>query len=209
MTSLLYITCSVRGDASRTAMLANAFLDGLKERNPDLKVTKRDVGQTPPAHPDHAYTVANYTPADARTDEMVAALKQSDELIDELHSHDTYLFAVPMYNYSVPSTMKAWIDNVVRIGRTFQLTEDGRLEGLLEGKKALFVTTRGVPGYKDNPVMQGMDFQEPYLETIFGLLGVSDVTFESTDGLDFASEEAKAAALENAKGKLSELARSW
>jgi FMN-dependent NADH-azoreductase len=110
-------------------------------------------------------------------------------LIEELEAADTIVLAVPMYNFSIPSTLKAWIDHVARAGRTFRYTAAGP-EGLLNGKKVFVVSGRGGFYSGDSPA-KVLDFQEPYLRAVLGFLGLTDVTFIHVEGLKVSSEAAE------------------
>ena len=122
-----------------------------------------------------------------RQKELVAL---SDELIAELEVADTIVLAVPMYNFSIPSTLKAWIDHVARRGRTFRYTEKGP-EGLLRDKKVFVLVSRGGVYSKGSPAAP-FDFQEPYLRTVLGFLGLTDVTFVHFEGVGMGPEAAAA-----------------
>jgi FMN-dependent NADH-azoreductase len=128
------------------------------------------------------------TPVDARTQAQQAAVDFADELIAEVEAADAIVIAAPMYNFSIPSTLKAWIDHIARAGRTFRYTESGP-QGLLTGKKVFVVTGRGGVFSGESPA-RGMDFQEPYLRTVLGFLGLDDVTFIHIEGLKVSAEAA-------------------
>lgn len=204
----LHVTSSVRTEDSQSGKLGRYFCKTLQAVDPDATISIRDVGLAPPPHPTHAYTVANYTPPDQRTDKMMEVLRGSDELIDELLAADTLVFAVPMYNFSVPSTFKAYIDNVVRVGRTFFPTDGGGFSGALSEKKALFITTRGAMYGPESPI-RDFDIQTPWLKTVFGFMGLTDTTFVNADGLDFGGDEYRETSLAAAKEDLTKLASTW
>lgn len=204
----LYVTASVRTEGSQSSKLGQHFCEALKAANPDAIFSHRDVAGTPPPHPTHAYTVANYTPPEQRTEEMKAALKVSDALIDELVAADTLVFALPMYNFSVPSTFKAYVDNIVRVGRTFFPAESGGFTGALGDKKALFITARGAMYGPQSPI-RDFDMQTPWLRTVFGFMGLSDATFVHADGLDFGEAEYRQASIAAAQAQLTKLATTW
>ena len=139
---------------------------------------------------------------------MQQALAASDILIDEVLAADHLVFSVPMYNFSVPSTLKAYIDNIVRVGRTFAVDEGGGFRGLLSGKKALFVTSRGAI-YRSGSPLHAFDHQEPYLRTVFGFMGLTDIHFVHADGLDFADEAHREKSLAAAQESLLALSQLW
>lgn len=208
MTHHLYVTASVREHGSQSSRLGQIFCDELKAANSDATFVHRDVGLNPPPHPTHNYTVANYTPPEERTEQMIADLATSDLLIDELLLADKLIFAVPMYNFSVPSTFKAYIDNLVRIGRTFFPAGDGGFQGALGTKKAVFITAHGAI-YGDGSPLKELDLQTPWLKTVFGFMGLTDTRFVSADGLDFGEAAYRQESLQSAEAELRELATIW
>lgn len=113
-----------------------------------------------------------------------------------------------MYNFSIPSTFKAYIDNIVRVGRTFEVKQDGSFSGLLAQTKVLFITSRGAVYNMDSPI-RAFDQQEPYLRTVFGFMGITAPQFVHADGLDFAEQSYRDESLKRARRKLAALAASW
>lgn len=150
--------------------------------------------------------MAEFTPPEALPPEMAELLKFSDELVGEFLAADRCVFSVPMYNFSIPSNFKAYIDQVVRVGRTFT-EEDGQVRGLANGKKVLFITSRGVEYGADSPC-EGWDCQEPALRYAFQFMGVTDIQFIHANGLDMG-DEARKLALDEAQSKIQELVNSW
>jgi FMN-dependent NADH-azoreductase len=173
MPSLLRIDASSRLSGSHSRALADAFEAAWSARFPGGMVVKRDLATKPIAHIQEATIAGFYTPP-ASLDEMLKrAVALSDELIDELNAADTVLIATPMYNFSVPSALKSWIDQVVRINRTFSY--DGKkFTGLVEAKRVVVVAAFGAEGY--GGALASADFVTPYLKFLFAFLGVSDVT---------------------------------
>jgi FMN-dependent NADH-azoreductase len=123
---------------------------------------------------------AAYTPEDARTEEQKKQLAISDVLVAELQTADEYVFGVPMHNFGIPSTLKLWIDQVARAGKTFSYSAAGP-EGLLKGKKATLVIASGGV-YDQGTAREGYNFVTPYLRTVFGFLGITDVHFIAAGG---------------------------
>ncbi|MEL6315278.1 MAG: NAD(P)H-dependent oxidoreductase [Pseudomonadota bacterium] len=157
-------------------------------RHAGAKEIRRDLSKTPVPQTTDAWIGASFTPAEDRTADQKHTLTLSDELVDELIAADTIVIGMPMYNFSVPSAFKAWIDQVARPGRTFNYTENGPV-GLLEGKRVIVaMATGGVPQGSD------MDFATNYLTFFLGFLGITDVQFVAADGLnaDEAGARAKA-----------------
>ena len=205
---ILRIYSSVRIENSKTRMLTDFFINELKKQN-DFTLESRDVGINPPKFPTDEFISANYTPEENRTLEMKTVLKSSDILIDELFNSDKIVIASPMYNFSISATLKAYIDNIVRVGKTFKLNENGSMEGLLNGRKLLVITSRGAMSYKTGEVLNSFDFQENYLTTLFNFLGITDITFVNTEAQDFGTEELKISNFEYSKEQLVKLAKKW
>jgi FMN-dependent NADH-azoreductase len=129
---------------------------------------------------DGAWVGAAYTPVEARTPEQNKMLAVSEALIAELQQADEYVFGVPMHNFSIPSTLKLWIDQVVRAGRTFSYSSSGPA-GLLTGKKAtLLIASGGI--YDHGTALASLNFVTPYLRTVFGFIGITDLTVIAAEG---------------------------
>lgn len=180
MPTLLHIDSSPLGEASISRHLTNEFVQSWKLANPDGKIITRDLTTTPIAPVTAAWVGAAYTPEDSRTPEQRQLLALSDTLIAELQSADEYVFGVPMHNFSVPSSVKLWIDQIARAGKTFSYV-DGAPAGLLKGKRASFLLTSGGV-YDAGTAMASFNFVEPYLRTVFGFLGVTETTFLNAGG---------------------------
>lgn len=187
MGKLLFVTSSIFGSDSKSRQLGQAFVDKWLAQHPGTSVIERDLAAEPLPHITGATMGAIFTPAEKRSPEQSEAVAFADRLIEELEAADTILLAVPMYNFSVPSTLKAWIDHVARAGRTFRYTEKGPV-GLLKGKRVFIVTARGGV-YSQGPA-KALDFHEPYLRGILGFLGLDDVTFVHAEGLAISAEAA-------------------
>jgi FMN-dependent NADH-azoreductase len=186
MSNVLLIHSSVFGDKSQSLALARDFL----KRYPHRSVVERALSPQTMPHLDGETFVAMGTPANEHDSGQQAAVALSDALIAELEAADTIVLAAPMYNFSIPSTLKAWIDHVARRGRTFNYTEKGP-EGLLKGKKVFVLTARGGV-YSNGAPAAALDFQEPYLRTVLGFLGLTDVTFVHFEGVGMGPEAANA-----------------
>ncbi len=177
MTRILTITASPNRDGSVSTGLVQRLAGVL---NRDADVTIRDLGAEPPAHLDQAMIGAFYTPEEARSDEQNTLLASSDQYVGELEAADVIILGTPMHNFGIPSALKAWIDQVARVGRTFKYTENGP-EGLLKDKKVYVVTARG-GDYSQSSPMNSLDHQIPYLKTVLGFVGLDDVTFINAEG---------------------------
>jgi FMN-dependent NADH-azoreductase len=183
MTHILHIDSSPRSERSISRLLTKEFITAWKQAYPSDTVTYRDLGRhfIPPI--DEAWVAAAFSRSKELSPQLEAALKISDELIDELLAANLCVFGVPMYNYSIPANFKAYIDQIVRVKRTFTIGQDG-YKGLVKDKKILVVTTRGGT-YSNSP----LDFQEPYLKAIFELIGITDITFIHAENLSMGYEE--------------------
>jgi FMN-dependent NADH-azoreductase len=189
MSNLLLITSSLFGDQSKSAQIAGEFVESWRRAHPGTAVTQREL--TPDSMPHLSLDAlgALLIQAEQRTAEQRASVVFDDRLIEELEAADVIVLAVPMYNFSIPSTLKAWIDHVARAGRTFRYTAAGP-EGLLKGKKVFVITGRGGFYSGDSPA-KVLDFQEPYLRSVLGFLGLDDVTFIHVEGLKVSPETAE------------------
>ena len=199
---VLHIDASPRTVRSVTRKLTSAFINALRVKHPGLKVTHHDIGHHPPAFISDSWVGAALAPADHNDPAMKGVLHHSDELTTELMATDLLVIGSPMHNFTVSASLKAWIDQVVRTDMTFKITEAG-VEPLLKGKKAIIVTSRG--GFVAGTAY---DFQEPYLRTILGFIGITDVTFVHAEGVN-EGEQARETAMTTAAAKLIELAKGW
>lgn len=184
--TVLHVDSSARIDGSISRDLTADIL----ARHPGANVITRDIGRTPVPAISEDWVGASFTPAEDRTDAQKDVLSLSDELVNELVASDTIVIGAPMYNFSIPAALKAWIDQVARPGRTFNYTANGPV-GLLDGKRVIIaMATGGVPHGSD------MDFAAPYLKFVLGFLGITDVTVVAADGAnaDEAAARAKAKA---------------
>jgi len=202
MNSILFIQSSPRGDYSCSARVAQSIVNDLVARDPNVRVTRRNLAEDPLPHIGQELVAGMYLPPEQRTPEQAKAVAMSDALVDELSTAELLVLAVPMHNFSVPSTLKAWIDHVVRAGRTFHYSETGPV-GLLNGKRAVLVLASG--GVFSEGPAKPMDFQEPYLRTILGFIGITAVEVVRVEGVLMSSvgpEKAVASAKAQAKSLL-------
>ena len=196
MANLLFVASSLFGDDSQSRLIASELIDRWRLSHPRSTVVERELTADGIPHLSLAALTASMTPADARTTAERQAASLADALIEEVEAADVMVLAAPMYNFSIPSTLKAWIDHITRGGRTFRYGAGGA-EGLLKGKKVFVITGRGGVYSGDSPA-KGMDFQEPYLRAMLGFLGLVDVTFIHVEGLKI-SPEAAASGIERAR----------
>jgi FMN-dependent NADH-azoreductase len=206
MGTLLHIDSSPRGENSSSRQLANTLIDSWKTDHPGDAILYRDLRKTPPPHITEEWIAADFTPREALTEKARQVLELSDMLVDEFLAADRCFYSVPMYNFGIPSIFKAYIDNLVRFGRTFT-SEHGCYQGLAKGKKVLFITARGVE-YGSNSPYRGWDAQEPGLRYAFEFMGVSDISFIHASGLDLG-EESRRRSLGKARGEVLSFSSSW
>ena len=186
--NILHIASSARGSASYSNRVAAQVLDELQAREPGSTVTLRDLAREPLPHIDDDFVAATKSPAGPQTERQHALLAQSDALVDELFAADVIVIAAPMINFTIPSNLKAWIDNVARAGRTFSYGEKGP-QGLVTGKHVILVVSRGGV-YAEN---HALDFQVPYLKGVLAFLGITDVAVIEVEGTAFGAEAAEQA----------------
>jgi FMN-dependent NADH-azoreductase len=180
MPTLLHLDASPL-ETSVSRELTREFASTWKAAHPDGTVIYRDLAATTPTPIDQAWVQAAYTPANVRTAEQNARLVPSETLIQELEAADEIVIGVPMHNFSVPASLKLWIDQVVRSGRTFSYGAGGP-KGLLPGKKAtLLIASGGV--YSPESPAAAMNFVEPYLKAILGFIGITDVRVVTVGGV--------------------------
>jgi FMN-dependent NADH-azoreductase len=178
--TLLHIDSSPLGEASVSRHLSSEFVKNWNLANPGGKVIVRDLATTSIAPLDAAWIGAVYTPADALAPAQRELLALSETLIAELQAADEYVLGVPMHNFSVPSTLKLWIDQITRVGKTFSYAT-GTPVGLLTGKKATILIAAG-GSYDAGAALASFNFVEPYLRSLFAFLGVADTTFLTAGG---------------------------
>ncbi|TMJ16554.1 MAG: FMN-dependent NADH-azoreductase [Alphaproteobacteria bacterium] len=188
MTNVLIIDSAATGEASVSRKLTRSFEEALGARGP-VRIVHRDVGSDPVPHLSEATTGA-IRGAEAATHEAREAVALSDRLIAEIMEADVIVIGAPMYNFGMPSTLKAWFDHVLRAGITFRYSEAGP-EGLVKGKKAIVIESRAGL-YSEGPAA-AMDSQEPHLRTLLGFMGVDDVSFVRVERLAFGPDAAAAA----------------
>ena len=187
MKTLLEIRSSLFADQGESSRLADAYVAAWQASHPHGRVIVRDLGRAPVPHLDAERVAAFGAKPDDLTPRQRAALDVSATLIDELKAADVVVLGVPMYNFGIPSTLKAWIDHVARAGITFRYTESGPV-GLLRGKRVLVFASRG--GYYAGTER---DTQTTYLRDILGFLGMDDVEFVYAEGLAVGAEQKRAA----------------
>lgn len=207
MAQVLHIDASPRSDRSHTRRLTREFIDAWLETRPTDTVVYRDVGHHPPPHVDEAWIAAAFTPPDKLTQQMRETLKTSDDLVDELLAADIFVIGLPMYNFSVPSVFKAYIDQIIRIRRTFAFDPEDKFQPykpLVHGKRIFVIVATGDSGYESGGRFAHLNHLDPYLRVLFGFIGVTDVTFVHIGNDEFGGERLSQSVLQ-ARARISEL----
>ncbi|MET1079050.1 MAG: FMN-dependent NADH-azoreductase [Pseudomonas sp.] len=182
MSNILVIESSARQQHSVSRDLTAQFIAQWRAAHPEDRFTVRDLALDPVPHLDANLLGGWMSPAEQQSEAEQAALARSNRLTDELLAADVLVLAAPMYNFAIPSTLKAWLDHVLRAGLTFKYTETGP-QGLLVGKRAYVLTARGgVYGGS------GLDHQEPYLRQALAFVGIHEVEFIHAEGLNMGAE---------------------
>ncbi|MGK3990354.1 NAD(P)H-dependent oxidoreductase [Sorangium sp. So ce136] len=204
MSTILHIDSSARPDTSDTSRrgshtrrLTARFVARWRAARPEDEIRYRDVGQSPPSPVTGPWIQAAFTKPHLREPWMRQALAESDALVDELLAADILVAGVPMYNFNVPAQFKAYIDNIVRVGRTFGFDRSRPGEPywpLLagHGKKLVILTSRGDHGYGRGGRLEAMNHVEPSVRTAFGYIGITDVESVAIEYDEFADERLRA-----------------
>ncbi|WP_214070371.1 FMN-dependent NADH-azoreductase [Mucilaginibacter sp. dw_454] len=179
MKKILHIISSPKGENSFSIKLGNAIVDKIIAANPGSTVKIKDLTKNPFPHLEEATLAAFYTPAENQTPQSKEALKHSDEAIAEIKDADIIVIGAPLWNFGIPSVLKAWIDHIARANVTFKYDENGA-EGLIKGKIVYVAMSSGAI-YSDGP-MQPYDFVSSYLKSLLGFLGMTDLTIFRVEG---------------------------
>jgi len=191
---ILEVQASARGTGSMSRDLTADLIAALKDRYGSIAITQRDLAKGLPFI-DEAWVGANFTPDEERTSTHRQILSRSDDLVAELQAADVIVIGAPIYNFSLPAVLKAWVDMIARARLTFRYTEAG-VEGLLKDKKAYVVVPSG-----GVPIGSPVDFATPYLRHALGFVGITDVEFIGAQGADRGNDEA----LDAARARIAEL----
>lgn len=200
---LLHIDASPRGARSHSRALAAEFVASWRVAHPAASVVYRDLGHHPVPFVDEAWITAAFSNPRDHTPAVRDAIRLSDELVDEFLAADVIVLSTPMYNFGVPAVVKAYIDQIVRVGRTFS----ANFQGLAEGKKMYIITVRGGGGYGPGEAQHGLDYASPYLRVIFGFIGVTDINFVDVENAA-QGDEVVQASLDLARQRLATLVTS-
>lgn len=195
MTVLLHIDASARVARSISRSLSGAFVDAWRRHDPGVEVLRRDVGGAPPPFVSEAWIAAAFTPEDERTEAQRRELAASDRLIDELARADVIAIGAPMYNYGMPAALKAWVDQVVRVNRTFSFDlarGDFPLRPILGGKTLALFTSSGEFGFEPGGVRASMDHLAAHVETVRGYLGAERMHHIAAEYQEFGDDRHRA-----------------
>jgi FMN-dependent NADH-azoreductase len=198
MKTILQLNTSILSNEGQSTRLATELVESLGAAD----VVVRDLARNPVPHLDDERFGAFITPNEKRTEKQKLLVAYSDQLIEEIRRADTLVLGLPMYNFGVPSTLKAWFDQIARAGVTFRYTEKGPV-GLLTGKKAYVIATRG--GYYAGTAN---DTQSAYVRSFLAFLGITDVEFVYAEGLAIG-EASKAESLAKARATIQQLAPAY
>jgi FMN-dependent NADH-azoreductase len=200
---LLHIDSSILGTHSATRELGAALVKSWRERQPNIEVQYLDLAREPFNHLSSELIAARSGPVAAPAPDVQQDIERSEQAVAAFLAADVVVIGAPMYNFSIPSQLKAWIDRVAVAGKTFRYTEKGP-EGLAKGKKVIVISARGGMYGAGSPAA-ALDFQENYLRGVFGFLGIDDVEFVRAEGLNFGPaqrEQAMSAAHGAIQGEL-------
>lgn len=191
MTTLLHIDASSRTSRSLSRRLSEHFVSNWMVRRPSDNVIVRDVGRFPPPITTEVWIGAVFTPEGERTDEQRDSVRASDELISELSRADIIVMGTPMYNYGMPAALKAWFDNVIRVGKTFTFDlarGDYPLEPIMTGKTLVILSSRGEFGFEPGGVRDNMNHLETHIRTCAPYLGVEKTHLIAINYQEFGDE---------------------
>lgn len=181
MPTLLKIDVSPRGEHSISRQLGTTFADKWLQNHSGGRIVTRDLAHTHLPYIELPWILGAYSDPAGHTEEQKEALRIGDEMIAELEAAEEFLITTPMYNFAVPAKLKAWIDHIVRSGKTFRVNPDGSYTGLLTGKKAtVIIASMGL--YLPGSSAESYDAEKPYLKHILGFIGVTDVKFVQAGG---------------------------
>ena len=206
MKHLLRIDASARQQDSVSKELGDEF-ERLWQLHSQGSVDVRDLSQHPVEQIQQITIAGFYTPPDHMTAELQGATSLSDGLIEELQQADTLLITLPLYNFGIPASLKAWVDQIVRINRTFSY-ENGQFGGLVNCPRALVLLAYGAEGYGEGGPLAAFDFAKPYLEHLLKFIGIERVTTVTVEGTT-GDETLTAQRLKEAKEELATLAKEW
>lgn len=189
--TILHVDSSPLADRSVTRKLTAKILAELRAKHPDSKIYERDLAASPLPHLSPLTVGAFFTPPEQRTGVLADAIKLSDQAVDEVLAADVIVIGAPMHNFGIPSSLKAWIDHIVRAGRTFQYGASGPVGLIPPDKKVIIVSSRG--GIFSEGPQQALDYQETYLATVLRFIGFANISIVRAEGVALGPDAADAA----------------
>jgi len=198
MKRILHLTSSIQGENSYSVKLGNKIIEKIMSKYPESTVLTVDLNTINLPHLNPELIHAMFNPFDSLSEKEKSLLSYSNEAIDQLLNNDIIVIGAPLYNFTIPSTLKAWIDHITRAGITFGYSDEGRPIGLVKGKKVYVAMTAGGL-YTEGPGV-AFDFVGPYLKAFLGFLGMNDLTVITADGLKVPGYQENA--MENAYQKI-------
>jgi FMN-dependent NADH-azoreductase len=194
MKKILVINSSARVLRSHSRKLTEVFVDHWKSIHTDPIIGFRELGSTDVPHVNEKWIAGAFKPEAARSEEEIEALKTSDTYIAELREADVIVLGVPMYNWSIPSALKAYIDQILRVNETWKFDPTNILHpytGLLKNKTLFLLLSRGAQGYEKGEYNEHLNFQSTYLKTVFNIIGISNIHMIAINGESFNPEKFK------------------
>ncbi|WP_275790759.1 FMN-dependent NADH-azoreductase [Pararhizobium gei] len=197
--NILHIDSGILGEHSVSRQLTAAIVAGIKAERPEDAIVYRDLAANPLAHLNGAQLMAGSANPEGLDAALVSDLEAARLSLEDFLAADVVVIGAPMYNFTVPSQLKAWLDRILVAGRTFRYTESG-VEGLAKGKKVIVASTRG-GHYSGASPISAWDHQETYLQTVFGFIGITDIEIVRAEGLAI-SPDSKEAAIRDAQAAI-------
>jgi FMN-dependent NADH-azoreductase len=194
VTTILRVDVSARTNRSLTRGLSQHFIDEWQKQRPSDEIVQRDIGLEPPPAVSEDWIGAAFTPEKERSKDQQATLHLSDTLIDEVVNADVILLAVPMYNYGMPSVLKAWFDKVIRVNKTFTFDlarGDEPLETILSGKQLVVLSSRGEFGFEPGGVREHRNHLDPHIRTCSKFLGIVEDHLIAIEYQEFGDDRHK------------------
>ncbi|MBO9204299.1 MULTISPECIES: FMN-dependent NADH-azoreductase [Niastella] len=191
MKKLLVINASARGSQSHSRTLTEVFVNHWRQQHPGAEINCRELGNTYVPHITNEWITANVKPVAERTDKDLEILGASDAYINELREADIVVLGTPMYNWSIPSTLKAYIDQVMRFNETFTIdpaNQEKPYVGLLQHKTLVLLVARGLQDYEPGEYNAALNFQTTYLKTVFNMMGIDDIHLVAVNGTSMNKE---------------------
>ena len=194
MKTVLRINSSARIERSHTRYLTDLFIREWQSLRPKDPIFSREIGIQPPVPVNQAWIAAAFTPSETRTPAMREILQLSDTLVDELVQANLIVLGAPMYNFGMPAQLKAYVDQIVRVGRTFAFDPSNKQQpyrGLLTGARMLVITATGDAGYQPGGPHEHLNHLDPHIRTVFGFIGVTNIKFVGVSYDEFPDDRIK------------------